>query len=144
MGDLLGCLETLEWIETFLQHQVLDGLRDQQGTAGLQQGGNWYAEGSLAGDGSSFVEQLVFCSAGWQVPQFEGFLVACIRPGPDLAPVGLQVRTDAQLAADAARSGVALQRADYDALLQAGRALLVPQAVEHLVLQEGFDPLKSF
>jgi hypothetical protein len=48
------------------------------------------------------------------------------------------------MAASAAHNGIKLSRTEYNALLKAGSALLVPQAVEHFVLLEGADPLKTF
>ena len=42
------------------------------------------------------------------------------------------------------RRGIELPVSQFDALAAAGGALLVPQASEHLILNEGADPLKTF
>lgn len=114
--------------------------------AGPQDGGVWYGEGAITGQGASIAETLAR-SAHWAQLPGDGFLIACMRP--DAAMEGevdapATARTDAQMAAAAARNGVSLSRPEYNALLKAGSALLVPQAVEHFVLHEGADPLKTF
>jgi hypothetical protein len=40
--------------------------------------------------------------------------------------------------------GIALARAEFDALADAGRALLVPHELESRILPDGVDPLKVF
>lgn len=110
--------------------------------AGPQDGDAWYAEGPVTGQGDGLAEVLAR-SANWAPLQGDGFLVACMRPDVQAAPA-IPIQTDAQMATHAAQNGVDLSRTEYDALLKAGNALLVPQAVEHLVLHEGADPLKSF
>jgi hypothetical protein len=110
--------------------------------AGPCDGGAWYAEGPITAHGESFAESLA-CSAGWAALREDAFLIACMRLGGQGAPADA-TQTDARMAMDAAQNGVRLDRVDYAALLEAGKALLVPEAVEHLVLHEGANPLKSF
>lgn len=114
--------------------------------AGPQDARAWYSEGVVTGQGGSIAETLAR-SANWSPLQADGFLIACMRrdsaAAGDMEPPAT-ARTDAQMAAAAAHNGVNLSRTEYNALLKAGNALLVPQAVEHFVLHEGFDPLKSF
>ncbi len=104
-------------------------------------GGCWYAEG--VGDS---LPAAWMGSAGMPLADDEGLSITCLRPdvAPPVVELAAQATTEAQLAADAATRGVALPRTDYDALLQAGRALLVPQDLEPQVLHPGADPLKTF
>lgn len=132
-GARKGLLTTLLW---------RSGDENGHAVAGSRDGGVWYAEGPIAGQGDGVAEALAR-SANWTTLQGDGFLVACSRPDAQAAPAD-EAKTDAQLTRHAAQNGVDLSRGDYDALLKAGAALLVPQSVEHLVLHEGADPLKSF
>ena len=85
----------------------------------------------------------------------DGFAVACIRPQagvPSDAPFetllhpDLNWRADEVLRRQAAwlRGGIALWRSEFDALANAGAALLVPESEESRLLREGADPLKVF
>jgi hypothetical protein len=91
-------------------------------------------------------------------PADAGFLLVCIRAGDDaraalvfdaLARAGVadQVWAEGEACRREQawlREGIDIARAEFDALAAAGATLLVPQAQEHRVLHEGFDPLKKF
>lgn len=114
--------------------------------AGPQDAGAWYSEGGITGHCGNIAETLAR-SAHWASLQGDGFLIACMRPDAvvegDIASPAAAL-SDALMAASAAHNGIKLSRTEYNALLKAGSALLVPQAVEHFVLLEGADPLKTF
>lgn len=106
-------------------------------------GDGWYTENLQAPSGDAVAGQLID-AAQLTALQPEDLLVVCLQPGGVAPPAGLPLASGARLNTDAARSGVPLRRADYEALLLAGQALLVPHILEHRVLHGGADPLKTF
>jgi len=121
-----------------------DGSRCGFAVAGPGTLGPWYA-----------------CGEGALPPAFQadagtveaGFRLTCLRSDLSevnaldmLAACGTRWSSDELAARQAAwfEQGIAIARAEFDALAVAGRTLLVPQDQESRVLAEGMDPLKSF
>jgi hypothetical protein len=122
--------------------------------AGPQGEGSWLAFASLP---AREMDQLARDVAEVLLTMADGFLLLCARPastqprdhlrqltgGLGVVPF-MQVPEVARMHFRWHREGVAITRREFDALQEAGAAILVPQPQEHLVLHEGADPLKSF
>ena len=99
------------------------------------------AADSVSGVGNSFVIVCIRPRAATTSTSFFDALAASGIAASDRVwnSADLRDQRDAWL-----RRGVVLSTAEFDALSQAGTALLVPDAEEHRVLKAGTDPLKVF
>lgn len=106
--------------------------RDGYAMAGPTAQGPWFARGG-PGDAPPLA-----------APE-SGYVIACLREAPSPAASRRWSADEVRAQRDASfRDGIAIARAEYDALARAGRALLLPHEQEPRVLPDGMDPLKSF
>ena len=141
-GARKGLLSVFLWRAPDLNGQDVSGYS----MAGPQLEGVWYSEGSLNGSSDTIVQSLA-ASINWTPLQDDGYLVICMRPdshGQHEIASSSHFKSEVQMAVHSAQNGVSVNRSDYNALLKAGSALLVPETLEHLILNQGADPLKSF
>jgi hypothetical protein len=141
-GARKGLLTVMLWRSTEVNGKNVSGYS----MAGPQLEGPWYNEGHLTENRETIVQSLA-ASINWTPLQDDGFLLVCMRPESrgdhEITPIS-QCHSEVSMAMHSAQNGIKISRNDYNSLLKAGTALLVPESVEHLILNQGADPLKSF